>query len=385
MIGDYLEIYTYEYLLSKALARISDAYDKRQGAIMWDAVAPHDYQLAEFYMQLREVYTNTFVDSAEGEYLDLRVKEQGMTRYAATYALKKGEFYDEEENPMTIPLGTRFTTVSSTKPINYYVESEYLQEGVPVPGTYALRCELAGTEGNDYIGELINITFISGIAKAEMSTLLEPARDTETDEELRIRYYLRLKQKPFGGNIAQYDEEVKALDGVGELQVYPVWDGGGTVKLSIVDPEYNPISAEYIETLDKIIDPENAQGVKGTGLGMAPIGHKVTVTTPDKVSINISAKVTLISGYNLGQVEQPIKDAIENYLLQLRKEWGLADELNNYSLAVYVARINMVILSVTGIANVTNITINDSPEDLTLIQNATTQQLPVLGDVSITE
>lgn len=385
MIGDYLEIYTYEYLLSKALARISDAYDKRQGAIMWDAVAPHDYQLAEFYMQLREVYKNTFADSAEGDYLDLRVKEQGMTRYAATYALKKGEFYDEEDNPMTIPLGTRFTTVSSTKPVNYYVESEYLQDGVAVPGTYTLRCELAGTEGNDYIGELINITFISGISRAEMSTLLEPARDTETDEELRIRYYLRLKQKPFGGNIAQYDEEVKALPGVGELQVYPVWNGGGTVKLSIIDAEYNPISAEYIETLDKLIDPENAQGDKGTGLGMAPIGHKVTVTTPNTLSINISARVTLTSGYSIGQVEQPIKDAIEEYLLQLRKEWGLADELNNYSLAIYIARINMVILSVPGIANVTDITINDNAQDLTLIQNATTQQLPVLGEVSITE
>ena len=385
MIGDYLEIYTYEYLLSKALARISDAYDKRQGAIMWDAVAPHDYQLAEFYMQLREVYKNTFADSAEGEYLDLRAKEQGMTRYAATYALKKGEFYDEEDNPMTIPLGARFTTVSSTKPVNYYVESEYLQDGVAVPGTYTLRCELAGTEGNDYIGELINITFISGIARAEMSTLLEPARDMETDEELRIRYYLRLKQKPFGGNVAQYDEEVKALPGVGELQIYPVWNGGGTVKLSVIDPEYNPISAEYIETLDKLIDPENVEGDKGTGLGMAPIGHKVTVTTPDKVSINISARVTLTSGYSIGQVEQPIKDAIEEYLLQLRKEWGLADELNNYFLAVYVARINMVILSVPGIANVTDITINDNAQDLTLTQNATTQRLPVLGEVSITE
>lgn len=385
MIGDYLEIYTYEYLLSKALARISDAYDKRQGAIMWDAVAPHDYQLAEFYMQLREVYKNTFADSAEGDYLDLRVKEQGMTRYAATYALKKGEFYDEEDNPMTIPLGTRFTTVSSTKPVNYYVESEYLQDGVAVPGTYTLRCELAGTEGNDYIGELINITFISGISRAEMSTLLEPARDTETDEELRIRYYLRLKQKPFGGNIAQYDEEVKALPGVGELQVYPVWNGGGTVKLSIIDAEYNPISAEYIETLDKLIDPENSQGDKGTGLGMAPIGHKVTVTTPNTLSINISARVTLTSGYSIGQVEQPIKDAIEEYLLQLRKEWGLADELNNYSLAIYIARINMVILSVAGVANVTDITINENAQDLTLIQNATTQQLPVLGEVSITE
>ena len=385
MIGDYLEQYTYEYLLSKSLARISDAYDKRQGAIMWDAVAPHDYQLAEFYMELKQIYKNTFADSAEGEYLDLRVREQGMSRYSATYALKKAKFLDDEDSPMTIPLGTRFTTVSSTKPINYFVESVYTEDGVAVPGTYALRCELSGTVGNDYIGELINITFISGIAKAEMSTLLQPARDTETDEELRIRYLLRLKQKPFGGNIAQYDEEIKALEGVGELQIYPVWNGGGTVKLSVIDPQYNPISTEYIKTLETTIDPENAQGEKGTGLGMAPIGHKVTVTTPDKLSIDISAKVKLTSGYSLGQIQQPIKDALSEYLLQLRKEWGIADELNNYNIAVYIARINMVILSVPGIANVTNITVNNKNTDLILTENSTTQQLPILGNVSITE
>ena len=162
-----------------------------------------------------------------------------------------------------------------------------------------------------------------------MSTLLQPARDTETDEELRIRYFLRLKQKPFGGNIAQYDEEIKALEGVGELQIYPVWNGGGTVKLSVIDPQYNPISTEYIKTLETTIDPENAQGEKGTGLGMAPIGHKVTVTTPDKLSIDISAKVKLTSGYSLGQIQQPIFDAFSEYLLQIRKEWGIADELNN--------------------------------------------------------
>lgn len=385
MIGDYLEINTYEYLLAQALARVSDAYDKRQGSIMWDTLAPHDYQLAEFYLQLRQIYKNTFADSAEGEYLDLRVKEQGMERYQATYALKKGEFFDDEDNPMSIPIGTRFTTISSTNPINYYVEAAYMQDGQAVAGAYALRCELAGTAGNDYIGELVNITFISGVAKATLSTLLEPARDIETDEELRIRYFLRLNHKPFGGNITQYDEEIKAIDGVGEVQIYPVWNGGGTVKLSIIDAEYNAVEPEFIKTVQNLVDPENAQGEKGTGLGMAPIGHKVTVTTPTEIEINISATVTLKSGYMLGQVQEPIKQGISDYLLQLRKEWGLADDLNNYSLAIYIARITMVILSIQGVANVTNVTINDLTQDLTLIQNATTQQLPILGTVSITE
>ena len=45
----------------------------------------------------------------------------------------------------------------------------------------------------------------------------------------------------------------------------------------------------------------------------------------------------------------------------------------------------MAILSVGGIANVTNVTINGNAEDLILLENATTQQLPILGTVSITE
>ena len=45
----------------------------------------------------------------------------------------------------------------------------------------------------------------------------------------------------------------------------------------------------------------------------------------------------------------------------------------------------MVILSVPGIANVTNITVNNKITDLILTENSTTQQLPILGNVSITE
>lgn len=385
MIGDYLELYTYEYLLSKALARVSNSYDKREGAIMWDALAPHDYQLAEFYIQLRNIYKNTFADTATGEYLDLRVKEQGIERYPATYALKRGDFKDKDGNAMIIPIGARFTTVSAVEPINYFIEAPYVDNnGNTIAGAYTMRCERLGTIGNNYIGELINITFINGIAEATLSTLLEPAQDIETDEELRIRYYLRLRQKPFGGNIAQYDEEVKAIEGVGELQVYPVWNGGGTVKLSVIDSQYNPISAEFAQALEHKIDPENADGEKGTGLGMAPIGHKVTVVSPTPVTINVSATLVLSAGYSLGQVQEPVKKAIEAYLLQIRKDWGMGDELNNYYSYVYVSRLILAIMTVQGVANATNVKLNGSTNDITLQENAMVQQIPIMGTVTLT-
>ena len=237
--------------------------------------------------------------------------------------------------------------------------------------------------GNQYSGNLINITFIQGLSEATMSSTLIPARDEETDEELRSRYFEALNQKAFGGNIADYRTKVEALTGVGAVQVYPVWNGGGTVKLSVVDPSYMPCSDEFLRTLQIQIDPENANGDTGTGLGIAPIGHQVTVVTPDEVVINVEATVTLQAGYSKGQVEQPIKNVVEEYLQSLRQSWADASDLNIYATDVFVARVTAAMVSVPGVANVSHVTLNGSANDIFLTQNGQIQQLPILGEVVV--
>ena len=281
-------------------------------------------------------------------------------------------------------MGARFSTVSDTSPINYTViDYFYDDSGLYVPGYYQLRCEEAGTIGNQYSGTLVNITFIKGVSTAEMSTLLIPARNTETDEELRVRYFAALNQKAFGGNIADYREKVTALSGVSAVQIYPVWNGGGTVKLSIVDPEYNPVSNEYIKEVQEYIDPENSQGETGDGLGIAPIGHKVTVVTPTEVSVAVSATLVLKTGYTKGQVEEPIKNALAAYIKELRQSWAISNDLNQYSTAIFIARVTSAIVNVAGVANVTHVTLNGAAEDIEFTENAQIQQLPKLGEVTI--
>jgi uncharacterized phage protein gp47/JayE len=382
MIGDYLDKYTFKYLMESALNNVPDSLDKREGSIIYDALAPACYELAEYYMELKKILENTFASTAGNEYLDLRAAEQGLKRYAASYAVKRGDFLTSSGNPAVIPIGSRFSVISDTLNLNYEVTEAYLDEfGAVVPGAYRMTCEEIGTQGNSYTGPLIPITFIPNLKTATLSDLLVPARDEETDDELRDRYFLTVNDKPFGGNLAQYDEVLKGIDGVGEVQIYPVWNGGGSVKLSVIDAEYNIITNDFINTLQNMIDPTP----QGTGLGLAPIGHTVTVTTPTEKIINIATTVVLESGYTLGQVTPLIEEAIESYLLGLRKIWGISDDLNNYSLAVYIARINAAILGVAGIANVTGTTINGLASDLTLTQNATTQELPVLGTVIVSE
>lgn len=383
MSKENLEQYTYEYLMQLALSYVPDDRDKREGSVIYDALAPFCQVLAAGALQLRDFYTQTYAVTATGEDLDNRVAEQGLSRHSATYAVKRIALSDAEGNPVIVPLGARFSTVSDTNPVNYTVTSQYREEGVVVPGSYEATCEELGVIGNEYSGNLINITFIQGLSSATMTTTLVPARNEETDDELRERYFEALNQKAFGGNIADYRTKVMEIGGVGAVQIYPVWNGGGTVKLSIVDPTYGPCSDEFVATIQKKIDPENAQGETGMGLGIAPIGHKVTVVTPTEVTIDVSANITLQNGYSLSQVEAPIKTALGAYIQSLKESWADSNDLNSYNCDVFVARVYASIINVTGVANVSDVMLNGAAADIMLTQTGLIQQLPKLGEVTM--
>lgn len=381
MIGDNLQQYTYEYLMNLALSFVPEHMDKREGSVIYDSLAPFCQVIAAGAIQLRNFYTQTYAVTATGEDLDNRVAEQGIKRYPATYAVRKVSFADDDGNPVLVPLGARFSTVSSTNPVNYKITAQYVEDGVSVAGSYEATCEELGSIGNEYSGNLINITFIQGLASAFMTSNLVPARDEESDDELRERYFDSINQKAFGGNIADYRTKVGAIPGVGAVQIYPVWNGGGTVKLSIVDPSYLPCSSEFIAYVQKEIDPENAQGDTGTGLGIAPIGHKVTVVTPERFEIGVSATITLGTGYDLGHVETPVRDALDAYIKSLRQSWADANDMNVYSCDVFVSRVSAAIVTVPGVSNVTGVKLNGDVKDILLEQSGITQKLPILGEV----
>lgn len=387
MIGDKLEIFTFTYLLNMALNNVPDTLDKRKGSIIYDAIAPVCYRLAEMYQNVRNTYTDTYAQTATGEELDNRVSEQGIARYAATYAVKRAYITDASGNPMSIPLGSRFSTMSDINPINYAVISAYFDEelNAVAPGHYQLRCEVAGSSGNEYAGELINITNILGIGSAVMSTLITPARDAESDDELRERYFEAINHKSYGGNIAQYKEQLRAIDGgiIGGVQIYPTWNGGGTVKASILDANNNICSPEFIQNVQNQVDPENTQGKGGSGLGLAPIGHQVTVTTPEEVTLNIQFDADFTTGYVLSQLSSSIIGAINNYISELREAWDKPDNYGEYSLTAYHSRLVAGILSVGGVSNATNLTMNGSSGDIVLTQTGTVQQVPKVGTITV--
>lgn len=382
MSKENLEQYTYDYLMQLALSFVRNDLDKREGSVIYDALAPFCQILAAGAIQLKQFYEQTYALTATGIDLDNRVAEQGIHRYAATHTVKRVDLKDASDNPAIVSIGSRFSTVSDTSPVNYMITGQYEEDGRAVPGAYEATCEEVGTVGNEYSGNLINITFVQGLSSAYMSTTLIPARDEENDEDLRERYFESLNQKAFGGNLADYRSKLREIPGVGAVQIYPTWNGGGTVKLSILDPEYNVCSSEFVATVQTEIDPENVQGESGVGIGLAPIGHKVTVVTPEEVTINVSATLTLLNGYTMGQVDYVIREAISDYISDLRKSWAdPVDGLDTYVCDIFLSRVSASIISVPGVANVTGVTLNGNVSDIQLEQNGTIQQIPKLGEV----
>lgn len=362
---------TYANLLNTMMGNVPNTYDKREGGIIQTAIGPAAYAFEEFYMTLNQVQQAAYVQTAVGSSLDMIAVIANITRYPASAAVRLGVFNQP------IPLGSRFSTVNGDASINFIATA-----ATDNPNQFQLTAETVGTIGNDYTGSILPITYIQGLTTAQITDILVPGDDEETDDEFRQRLITALNEKPFGGNVAAYREYVGGIDGVGGVQVYPTWNGGGTVKLSVIGADWNPASPTLVENVQNAVDPPPNQGL---GLGMAPIGAQVTVVAPTTVTINVEATLTLSPGYEIGQVQTPVETAISNYLLGIRENWAtpLVQGGVEYASNVFVAQVIAAIIGVTGVVNATNVTLNGGTADIALTQTGTTQQVPIIGTVTL--
>lgn len=394
---------SYEEILNRMMSRVSNKLDKREGSVIWDAHSPAALEITALYIELERVIRESFGDTASREFLILRCGERGITPYPASRAAAKGEFA-----PAGIDvLGKRFNIGELN-----FVASEKISDGV-----YKMECEQAGTKGNQFLGRLTPIDYVSGLQSAELTELLIPGEDEEDTEELRQRYFDSFEEKAFGGNVKDYVTKVNAIAGVGQSKVTRVWNGdirpselvppeeaeswyngikdtlpaevkkwlgtvfsaakekkltvGGTVLLTILGSDFGEASDELVKKVQQEIDPEP---YGGEGMGLAPIGHVVNVRKAEAKEVNITAEITFDSGYGFDILREAILEAAEEYLLELRKSWGGAS-----ATVVRISQIETRLLAVKGILDISGTRINGAEENLTL----GALQIPVLGGVDI--
>lgn len=393
---------TYNEILERMLSRVSDKFDKREGSVIFDTHSPTALELEILYVELNTLIAEAYGDTASREFLIKRCKERGITPYEATHAVLKGEF-----TPANIDVtGKRFNIGS----INFIVTEKITD------GEYQVQCETPGIVGNQHMGTMIPIDYIEGLETAELTEILIPGEDEEETEDLRTRYFDSFNERAFGGNVYDYLEKTNAIPGVGITKVTRVWNGdirpadmipneivdewyrgiintlnptvkawleivysvaaakkltvGGTVLLTILNSEYGIPTDELIQTVQTTIDPEQNAG---EGYGIAPIGHIVTVKKADAVSIDIKTNITFDVGYGWNNLQSSIDEAIQAYLLELRKTWA-----DNPYLVVRVSQIETRILSIPGIVDIWNTQINGKSDNLTLGK----YEVPVYGSTS---
>ena len=348
---------TYEEILNRSLKRVATDVDKREGSLVMNAVAPVSAEHANIYILLDGIIKNAYADTAIREYLIPRCKERGIVPYEATYAVLKGKFN------MEIPIGSRFNLDELNYKASAFIENA---EGFFY---YQMECETAGTEGNKYFGALSSIEYIDKDLEGELVELLIPAEDEEDTEALRERYLNSFDSNPYGGNKQDYREKTNALEGVGGTIPIPVWDGGGTVKLIIIDSDYNVASDTLVAYVQGKMDPVP----QGTGSGIAPIGHTVKVVPAVEKTVTVKATITLNAGYTWSQIQPKAEEAIEAYLLELRKIWEKEE-----GLIVYISQIESRLLNLEGIQDITGTRINNVESNLELAK----EELPVFGGVT---
>lgn len=346
----------YEDILQRMLNRIPEGMDKREGSIIYDALAPAAVELQMMYFDLNVILHETFADTASREYLIRRARERGIIPYPASFASLK---VISKPTNLDIPIGSRF----SLNNLNYIIKNK-LQNG-----EYQVECETAGSEGNKYFGTLIPINYIDGLETIAISEVLIPGEDEEDTESIRTRYFETFDTKPFGGNKRDYIQKTNAISGVGSTKVTPIWNGGGTVLLTILNSEFNKASSTLIQTVQNEIDPTP----QGEGLGIAPIGHTVTVRTVDEITININTRITFQEGYSWIGRKTAITEAINAYMLEIRKTWA-----NEIASVIRTSQIETRILNITGVIDVADTTINGSPSNLLL----DTYAIPILGVIN---
>jgi uncharacterized phage protein gp47/JayE len=368
----------YDYFLRKMLDAVPDNIDKREGSIIYDALAPAALVMGQQSLDMANVIKETYIKTASGEFLDYRAIEHGTSRYPATQTEAKAKVLNDKKEPLdNVQIGDKFASIGDS-PIFYAVTK--INDDL----TVELTAEVKGSSANSYIGQILPVTPNDLLSWAEITEITAPARNVESDDHLRARLLSSQSWIAYGGNVADYLDMTSKIDEVGAAQIYPTWNGGGTVKVVILNNDLMPASASLVQKVKNTLDPEDKQA---EGYGLAPIDHAVTVTAPEELIVNVDISVKLDDTKVTRYVKDSITKAVEGYFQSLRKDWADINQKlgRGYQETIYRSKILSQVMLTEGVVNAKLPSLNGRDADIDLVFTNSKSQLPVVGTVTINE
>lgn len=347
---------TKENIENRMLDRIDTTkFDTRPGMILQTNFGSEALEFAKIYEYLDYILEQISPLTADREHLEGWGKTFSINPLQATYAILKATIIMTEG--YECPIGSRFSQES----LNFVVISK---DG---DTEYSVQCEEAGEIGNIAYGRIVPIINIPGLKSATITGISIPGTDVESDESLRERFTDYFKDKSYGWNMATYKQEIAKIQGVGGFKVIRYFEEKDWhVGIYVIDSTYQKASEELIElvqnTLLPILPDYEQPTIENSGDGEVAIGHVPIVMSATEVEINVTLHLEFESNYSYEQLEETIKEKIQEYLTEkCNKKWD--DEEN---IVVRTSGIENAILDIEGIADIYDTELNGEKANLQL-------------------
>lgn len=337
----------------------SDAFDGDlstiEGTFVGDNLSANAVEFEKAYAEMSLIVEAGFAQTSWGGFLTMRAAEFGIDRKAAVKAVGtvtvKGNGTVESGAIFATDAGVQF---QATQTVAIDGETEVPIEAIT-----------AGENGNVAAGTITKIPIaINGITAVTNDAETTDGYDEETDESLLNRLLLHVRNPITSGNANHYREWALSVAGVGNCQVIPLWNGNGTVKVSIIDENKDIASTNLINQVAAYLDT------------VKPIGATVTVSTPTYLDVTVSARVRVVTAYK-DTYKDVLKKAINDYLI----DKGLSSDYITASSVISIAKIGQIMLATGVISDYDELKLNGDIQYITIAA----EKLPRLSTLEVTE
>ena len=342
---------TAEEILNNMLNNLSSEYDKTEGGLFYDNLAPVSIEFSNFRDIVDYVHKMGFADTAEGIFLEKIAATGGLSRREAVNSV--GEVEIQGQIGTVIEIGTK---VSSDTYIFETIEKKVIESSgkVIVPAKSIDK----GSGCNVGIGAIkyFPIT-IQGLTKVTNLKEFKEGYDAETDEELRARYFIKVREPATSGNVYHYRQWCLSVAGIGGVKVFPLWNGNGTVKLVLMDVNGLAPGTQLLKNVRDYVESQR------------PIGATVTYAAAISKIINFTGKVRIGAETTIGKVNEEFKKKVIEYF---RKSAFKEDYLS-------YAKLGNILLNVTGVKDYLDFKMNNGTTNITL----GAEDVPTFGTANI--
>ena len=340
---------TYQAIRQRMLDNMTNDIDKREGSFVSNMVSPVGTEFAKYYMELDNILSIMFLEDATNEFLDKKVYDFGIYRKMGTSA--RGIIKVTGTNGTFIPKGSE--VLSQGELVFYTLNDTWIENEEAI---IEVEASNVGVDFNIIANSIDKFAKkIDGVTSVTNEEEFTEGTDTETDEELRERFFEIIRRPATSGNIYHYEQWAKEIDGINKARVKPLWNGNGTVKV-IVSNDNNVVTDEIVRKCQEHIN------------NVRPIGADVTVVTPSPLNISITGNIYIEEGYDPNEAKATFEYNLRNYL-------------NSCTDTVVYTRVASCLGSVEGIKDYSNLKVNGNVVNIKYDD----EKLPVLTSIELSE